>query len=82
MFCCRWVNLCLTLVPIVYYKWRLFLDCIDVENFDAPAYAVGSDAHSFVTGTNLGEMIYPGSPGSKSIYCRRSRCLPPTDNDG
>ena len=63
MFRCRWVNLCLTLVPIVYYKWRLVLDCIDVENFDAPAYTVGSDVDVSVAATDFGEMIYPDNDG-------------------
>ena len=46
----------LTLVPIVLHKWRLVLDRINVENFDAPAYAVGDDANAFVAATELGEM--------------------------
>ena len=46
------------------------MDRIDAENFDALAYAVGSDVYAFIDGTNLGKLIYPGSPGSTNIYCR------------
>ena len=37
--------------------------------FDAPVCAVDADAYAFVAATDLGEMIYPGSPGSKD-NCR------------
>ena len=44
------------------------MDRIAVENFDAPAYAVGSDVDAFVAAAGFGEIIHPGSPGSKNSY--------------
>ena len=56
----------LLVTPGTIESHSIVLDYIFAENFDAPAYVVGSDAYAFVVDTNFEEMIHPGSPGIKT----------------